>query len=45
MSPEQAMKMIRELENLSNEDRLRELRLLSLKKKRLWDDLGAPSST
>ena len=33
------MKMIRRLENLSYKDRLRELGLLSLEKRRLWEDL------
>ena len=34
-----AMKTIRAMEHLSYEDRLRELDLFSLKKRRLWEDL------
>lgn len=36
-----AMMMIKGIENLSYEERLRELVMFSLKKRRLWEDLVA----
>ena len=45
VSPEEATKMIRDLEHLPYKDRLRELGLVSLEKRKLQEDFRAPFST
>lgn len=45
LSPEEVTKMIQGLEHLCCGDKLRELGLFSLQKKRLWRDFQSPYST
>lgn len=45
VSPGKAVKVIRGLEHLSSEDRMRELELFILEKRKLWRELIATSST